>query len=94
MTATYLVLTALAVLHAADAWLTYKVIRAGGYERNIFLAKVFKVAGVYWGLIATKAVVAALVWVYLRDNIPVLVAMIAIWSMIVINNWKVLESKR
>lgn len=81
--------TALVVLQVLDFTTTFVVLRRGGRELNIIVAKSMKIFGVFLGLLLTKSIgilAAILLW-YLNQDI-VLAVLVGIYSMTVWTNWQ------
>ncbi|MCR4304982.1 MAG: DUF5658 family protein [Gallionella sp.] len=61
---TILLLIALAILQALDAWTTWRILSAGGRELNPVMRYAISEAGLIPALIAKGAVVVALAWYF------------------------------
>lgn len=88
-----MVLIAVMVLQALDAWTTLRVLRKGGFERNPVVGWLMGRFGQVAGLMAAKAVAVGCAVVAYRYGGPyalhMLVIMGAIYAVVVVNNFRV-----
>jgi hypothetical protein len=67
----------LAALQAADGYLTWRILAAGGSERNLLIRRWLALTGTLPGLV--------LVWVFLRELPMVLLALVAVYAIVLHN---------
>jgi hypothetical protein len=82
---------ALAALQVADVYLTWRILGAGGSERNPLMRRWLVAVGTLPGLLLAKAVLLVLAWVYLRELPLVLLALAAAYALVVLHNLKQLR---
>jgi hypothetical protein len=78
-------------LQAGDAYLTWRVLRAGGRELNPVVRFLIDRFGLVPGLAIAKGALALLTGLYLFDLPLVLVAVIALYAWVVRHNWQQLR---
>jgi len=90
----YILLVIFIILQCADLYTTYTIIKTGkGYEANPFLAWIFDKIGYVVGLLIFKglAIAIGLFVVQFWNGYYVLAPLIALYSWVVYNNYKVLN---
>lgn len=88
----YVVLFVLVVaLQAADAFLTWRVLRAGGRELNPAVRVLIDRLGTIPGLAIGKLFLVVMVWLYLREQALILLAIAALYAWVVRHNWNQLQ---
>jgi hypothetical protein len=86
---------ALTALQAFDGWTTYRILKAGGVERNPVMLWLMERIGTYPALLATKMLAVALVWVIAlapmdtRLRFLALSVLCAVYAWVAWNNWLV-----
>ena len=78
-------------LQAADAFLTWRVLRAGGRELNPAVRFLITHLGTVPGLVAFKLFLVVMAWLYLREQLLVLLAIAALYACVVRHNWNQLQ---
>ena len=75
------------VLQVADAYLTSRILGAGGHELNPVMRLLMDRMGVMPGLVVAKVALSAMIGLFLRHQ-PLLLALIAVlYGCVVVNNW-------
>lgn len=74
-------------LQAADGFLTWRVLRAGGRELNPVVRFLMDRLGIVPGLAAAKLVLLVMTWLYLREQLLILLAIAALYAWVVRHNW-------
>ena len=90
----YILLVIFIILQCADLYTTYTIIKTGkGYEANPFLAWIFDRIGYTAGLLIFKglAIAIGLYAVQYWNSFYLFVPLIALYSWVVYNNYKVLN---
>jgi hypothetical protein len=75
-------------LQAADAFLTWRVLRAGGRELNPVVRFLIDRFGTIRGLVLAKLVLVAAAGLFLRDHLLILLAISALYVWVVYHNWQ------
>jgi hypothetical protein len=83
----------LAGLQIADAYLTWRVLANGGRELNPVVRILMKWFGVAAGLMLAKAALLAAAALWLGDHVVLILLLVALYSWVVMNNWKQLSRK-
>ncbi len=78
-------------LQAADGFLTWRVLRAGGRELNPVVRFLIAHLGTVPGLALAKLFLVVMVWLYLREQLLVLLAIAALYAWVVRHNWNQLQ---
>lgn len=78
-------------LQAADGFLTWRVLRAGGRELNPLVRFLIDRLGTVPGLALAKLFLVVMVWLYLRDQVLILLAIAALYAWVVRHNWQQLQ---
>lgn len=78
-------------LQATDAFLTWRVLLAGGRELNPAVRFLIGHLGVVPGLATAKLFLVVMVWLYLRDQVLILLAIAALYAWVVRHNWQQLQ---
>jgi hypothetical protein len=90
----YILLIIFIILQLADLYTTYTIINTGkGYEANPFLAWIFDRIGYVAGLLIFKglAIAIGLYLIQFWNGYYVLASLIALYTWVVYNNYKVLN---
>ncbi len=78
------------LLQLLDAWTTHKIIGSGGREMNPLLDRLFQKMGHIPGLLLTKGLLLALVWIAMLVFIPgwwwLVVALCVVYAVVVGHN--------
>lgn len=83
-----ILLIALALLQAADAWTTWRILSAGGRELNPAMRYAIAQAGLVPALVAKGAIVVALAWYFCLPYPWILGALIAAYTAVVAFNFR------
>lgn len=75
-------------LQAADGYLTWRILRAGGRELNPIVRTFIERFGLVPGLVLSKLAMVALVGVYVRDQLPALIVIAVLYAWVVRHNWR------
>jgi hypothetical protein len=78
-------------LQAADAFLTWRVLLAGGRELNPAVRFLIGHLGVVPGLAVAKLFLVVMVGLYLREQLLILLAIAAAYAWVVRHNWQQLQ---
>lgn len=81
-----------AALQAADGFLTWRVLRAGGRELNPAVRFLIERIGLVPGLVLAKLALVILVGLYLRDQVAALLPIVALYAWVVRHNWRQLPA--
>ena len=81
------------LLNMADGYLTYQGIRFGAHEAWIpqFL---FRITGVYWGLLISKVAVVAALWYWRPLPLEWMIAADIGYAILIAWNWRVLQKQK
>ena len=80
------------LLQYADGWTTYRILKRDGRELNPVLAKLFDQFGAFPSLIVSKVTyVAAGVWLYVDQQMEILLLLSAIYAWVVWHNFRQLR---
>ena len=88
MTLPILLLIALSVLQALDAWTTWRILGAGGRELNPVMRYAISHSGVIPALIAKGTAAVAVAWYFCLDAPWVLGALVVFYSIVVAFNFR------
>lgn len=86
-----LLLLLLAVLQAADAYLTWRILAAGGSERNKLLAILMLCIGVLPALVIFKLAMLVLAYLFLFQHQVLMVLIVILYVCVVAHNWNQLH---
>jgi hypothetical protein len=78
----------LAALQVADGYLTWRILAAGGSERNPLMRRWLALVGTLPGLVLAKAVLLVLAWAFLLELPIVLSALAVAYAIVVLHNFK------
>lgn len=78
-------------LQAADGFLTWRVLRAGGREINPAVRLLIDRFGIVPGLFLAKLVVVVVVGLFLRDQLLILLVIAVLYAWVVRHNWQQLQ---
>ena len=88
MTMTILLLIALAILQALDAWTTWRILSAGGRELNPAMRYAIAQAGLIPALVMKGAIVVALAWYFCLPYPWILGGIVAFYVAAVLFNFR------
>jgi hypothetical protein len=74
-------------LQAADAYLTCRILGAGGRELNPVMRFLMDRIGVMAGLIVAKVSLSIAIGLYLGDQPPLLILIAVVYGCVVVSNW-------
>lgn len=80
MTLPLLLLLALALLQAADAWTTWRILSDGGRELNPAMRYAIEQAGLIPALVAKGVIVVALAWAFCLPYPWILAGLVAFYA--------------
>jgi hypothetical protein len=89
-----LLIVLVVVLQVADAYLTWRLLSAGGRELNPIVRIVIDYLGLALGLVVAKVVVAVMAVVFIFERPLALLLVAALYTWVVIHNWRQLATKR
>lgn len=81
-------------LQVTDAYLTWRVLVAGGRERNPIVRAFIDRLGVLPGLLVAKAAVAVIAGVFILEQPLALLLIAVLYTWVVAHNWRQLAAKR
>jgi hypothetical protein len=76
----------LAALQGGDGYLTWRILAAGGSERNPLMRRWLGLAGTLPGLVLAKGIILVLAWVFLRELPMALPALAVVYAIVVLHN--------
>jgi hypothetical protein len=84
----YVLFLILVALQAADAYTTWRVLRAGGRELNPALRLLMDRIGIVPALAVVKLVAVLFVGLFLLEHVVILLALVGLYAWVVQNNWR------
>lgn len=87
-----LLLIALALLQALDAWTTWRILGAGGRELNPAMRWAMGAIGVVPALLGKASAVVAIGWYFLLDRPLLLGAVVLFYAAVVVFNFRSIKS--
>lgn len=86
-TLSFLLFVLVVALQAADAYLTWRVLRGGGRELNPVVRFLMQELGTVAGLAVAKVALVVVIWIFLLDH-PVWMALVTgLYVWVVVHNW-------